>query len=272
MRILFLGDIYGRSGRDAVARHLPLLRQELSPDVVIANAENMAHGAGMTAKTCEDLLALGVDSITSGNHVWDQSEIIGYMDREPRILRPLNYPGTPPGRGFHCVTDAAGRSILVVNLMGQVMMGDPVDNPFVAVERLLERWRLGREAQAVFIDMHAQATSEKVALAHFLDGRVSAVIGTHTHIPTADAWILPGGTAFQADAGMCGDYDSVIGVRKDIPIRRFTKGMRAERFQPAEGEGTLCGVLIVTSDSTGLTTGIAPVRVGPRLANEIPRI
>lgn len=273
MRILFFGDIFGRSGRDALAAHLPALRERLRPDIIIANGENMAHGAGMTAKTCEEVFALGVDVMTSGNHAWDQTDIFPYIDREPRLLRPLNYPGSAtPGRGFYAATDVRGRTVLVVNLMGQIHMGDPLDNPFAAAAALLERWRPGREAAAIFVDFHAEATSEKVAMAHFLDGRVSAVVGTHTHIPTADAQILPGGTACQTDAGMCGDYDSVIGVRKDIPLYRFTRGMRGAKFEPASGTATVCGTLIVTDDRTGLAQAIAPVRVGPRLRNEIPEI
>lgn len=270
LRILFFGDIFGRSGRDAVAKHLPALREKLAPDLVIANAENMAHGAGMTAKTCDDLFALGIDALTSGNHVWDQSDIIPYIDREARVLRPINYPPATPGRGLCAVTDARGRTALIVNVMGQIHMGDPLDNPFTAMAALLDRHRLGREAAAIFVDFHAEATSEKMAMAHFLDGRVSAVVGTHTHIPTADSWILPGGTAYQSDAGMCGDYDSVIGVRKDIPLYRFTRRMKGEKFQPAEGEATVCGVLVETDDKTGLAKSIAPVRIGPRLAPAMP--
>jgi len=273
LRILFFGDIFGRSGRDALAAHLPALRARLAPDIVIANGENMAHGAGMTAKTCDDLFSLGINVVTSGNHAWDQSEIYSYIDREQRLLRPLNYPGpSTPGRGACAVADAKGRTVLVVNLMGQVHMGDPLDNPFAAAAALFDRWRLGREAAAIFVDFHAEATSEKMAMGHFLDGRVSAVVGTHTHVPTADAQILPGGTGFQSDAGMCGDYDSVIGVRKDIPLYRFTRGMKGARFEPAAGEATVCGTLIVTDDRTGLAQAIAPVRIGPRLRNEIPEI
>lgn len=269
MRILFLGDIMGRSGREAVETHLPNLREKLSPDAVIVNAENAAHGDGITAKICDSLFALGVDCITTGNHVWGQREAIGWIDREPRVLRPLNYPAGTPGKGLYRKVFPDGRSLVIINPMGRQWM-EALDCPFTAVQRILDTETLGRSTTAIFVDFHAEATSEKMAMAHFLDGRVSAVVGTHTHIPTADAWILPGGTAYQTDAGMCGDYDSCIGVRKDIPLQKFIRKMPGEKFIPAEGEATVCGVFIVTDEKTGLARSIAPVRVGPRLIPAFP--
>lgn len=264
MRILFLGDIMGRSGREAVALHLPDLKEKLRPDAIIVNAENAAHGDGITEKICDSLFALGVDCITTGNHVWGQREAIGYIGREPRLLRPLNYPAGTPGNGLFHKTFPDGRSLVILNAMGRQWM-EALDCPFTAIQKVLETETMGRSANAIFLDFHADATSEKMAMGHFLDGRVSAVVGTHTHIPTADAWVLPGGTAYQTDAGMCGDYDSCIGVRKDIPIHKFIRKMPGERFVPADGLATVCGVFVVTDDRSGHALSIAPVRVGPRL-------
>ncbi len=258
----------GRSGRDAVLTHLPSLRAKLKPDIVICNAENAAHGVGLTKKICEELYEAGVGCITTGNHVWDQREIILSIDQDQKLLRPVNFPKGTPGRGFN-VFNAGGARILVVNVMGRLFM-DALDDPFAAIQDLLKTNRMGSGVNAIFVDIHAEASSEKMAMAHYLDGRVSAVVGTHTHIPTADGQILPGGTAFQTDAGMTGDYDSVIGVRKDIPILRFTRKMPTEKMQPAEGEGTLCGTFVETDEKTGLATRIEPVRVGPRLHNAVP--
>ncbi len=272
MRILFLGDVMGRSGRDAVKKHLPDLRARLKPDVVIINVENAAAGAGVTIKQAEEFLADGADCLTTGNHVWDQRELIGAIDGMPRLLRPLNYPAGTPGRGLYLHTLQDGRKILVVHVMGRVFIEPQLDDPFAATENALASYRLGSGggAQAIFIDMHAEASSERMAFAHNFDGRVSAVVGTHTHIPTADMQILPKGTAYQTDVGMCGDYDSVIGVRKDIPIAKFTRKMPTERYVPAEGEATVCGTFIVTNDVTGLAVSVDAVRIGGRLQASLP--
>ena len=267
MRILFIGDVMGRSGRDAVQAHLPVLREKLQPDVVICNAENAAHGFGINKKICEDLYALGVDCVTTGNHIWDQREILLTIDQDPKLLRPANFPKGTPGRGFNLYT-LKDRKILVVNLMGRVFM-DTLDDPFAAMAEILKSYKLGANADAIFVDFHAETTSEKMAFAHCFDGQVTAVIGTHTHIPTADCQIFDGGTAFQADAGMTGDYNSVIGVKKDVPILRFTRKLPTDKMQPAEGEATLCGTLIDTSDN-GLAKSIAPVRIGGRLQSSLP--
>lgn len=268
MRILFIGDVVARAGRDALEKHLPTLKAKLKPDVVIVNGENAAHGVGITPKHCEEFYGWGADVITTGNHVWDQREIIPYIDRDPKLLRPINFPEGTMGNGAHIFQCANGEKILIINAMGQVFM-DPLESPFRAVNALVDRVRLGRDVDAIFVDFHAEATSEKMAIAHYLDGRVSAVVGTHTHIPTADHHILVGGTAFQSDAGMTGDFDSVIGVRKDIPIHRFVKKTPSERFSPSDGEATLCGCLIQTN-AKGLATSIEPVRVGGRLSQAMP--
>jgi metallophosphoesterase (TIGR00282 family) len=264
MKILFLGDVVGKAGREAVFRHLPTLRQALAPDCVIVNAENAAHGFGLTPTIADELFVAGIDCLTTGNHVWDKRELIPMLERDRRVLRPLNYPPTSPGRGAVLLECAAGR-VLVINAMARLFM-DALDDPFAAVDRELNACRLGQGADAIVLDFHGEASSEKMAMGHFCDGRASLVVGTHTHIPTADAQILNGGTAYQTDAGMCGDYDSVIGMRKESSVSRMITKMPGERFAPAEGEATVCGVLVETGPD-GLAIRIEPVRIGPRLAN-----
>lgn len=269
MRILFIGDVIGRPGRDAVAKHMPELKANLRPDVVILNGENSAHGVGITSDICKEFYQYGVDVITTGNHVWDQREIIPYIDRDPKLLRPINFPRGTPGKGFNIHELPGGRKVLVINAMGRVFMDD-LDDPFAIMNDILNTYRLGGSVNAIFVDFHAEATSEKMGMGHYLDGRVSCVVGTHTHVPTADAQILPNGTAFQTDAGMTGDFDSVIGFKKEIPILRFTRKMPTERFTPSEGEATVCGIFVETDDKTGLAKNIGPVRVGGRLKPEKP--
>ena len=271
MRILFIGDIMGRSGREALAAHLPTLKEKLAPDVVIVNGENAAHGKGITGKICKGFYDLGVDCITTGNHIWDQREIIPYIDRDKKLLRPVNFPQDTPGQGAyeHQLTD--GRSILIVNAMGRLFM-DPLDDPFAVVNKLLQTRTVTNSNKTIFIDFHAETTSEKMSFGHHFDGRVAAVIGTHTHVPTADARILSGGTAYMSDAGMSGDYDSVIGVRKEIAVHKFVKKMPGEKFIPASGPGMLCGAFVVTDDATGLARSIEPVRVGIGLSETIPAV
>jgi metallophosphoesterase (TIGR00282 family) len=237
----------------------------------VVNGENAAHGFGITKAICRELFEIGVDVITTGNHIWDQREIIPYLETEPRLLRPLNYPATAPGRGFGVVTDGRGRKILVVNLMARLFM-EPLDDPFGMIDVLLKNYPLGGAVQAIIIDFHGEATAEKMAMGHFLDGRVSFVVGTHSHIPTADAQILPLGTAYQTDAGMCGDYNSVIGMVKDVPIHRFIRKTPTERMSPAQGAGTLCGVFVETDDDTGLAKSVQPLRIGARLINSVPKV
>jgi metallophosphoesterase (TIGR00282 family) len=269
MNLLFLGDLIGKPGRDAVAEHLPALRARLNLDFVIANGENAAGGFGITRGISEDLFTTGVDVITTGNHWADQKEILAYIETEDRILRPANYPKGTPGRGANLYQTPAG-SVLVVNVMGRVFM-DALDDPFAAVERELSACPLGEGADVILVDVHAEATSEKMAMGHFCDGRASLVVGSHQHMPTADAQILPGGTAFQCDAGACADYDSVIGMDKAEPLHRFTRKISSQRFTPATGPATLCGVFVQTG-ANGLATRIEPVRVGGRLKQALPEL
>lgn len=266
MKILFIGDVVAKTGRGALAEYLPEVMDELSPDCVIVNAENAAHGLGMTGKICDEIFDLGVDCITSGNHAWDKAEIVEYIEQEPRLIRPLNYPEGTPGAGHAVLSLKNGQKILVANAMGRLFM-DPLDDPFIGTSKIIQDYKLTQGVDAIFVDIHAETTSEKMAFGHYLDGQVSAVVGTHTHIPTADAQILDGGTAYQTDAGMTGSYNSVIGFNPEAPIKRFTKKMLGGRLQPSEEEGTLCGSFIITDDRTGLATSIQSVIRGPRLTN-----
>ena len=270
MRVLFCGDIVGRSGRQAIKTHVPGLRRDLAIDFVIANGENAAGGFGITASICDELFAAGVDVISGGNHSWDQREVVGYIDSQPRLLRPANYPSATPGRGAGVFEAPRGRKVMVLNVMARLFM-DPLDDPFACVERELAKQRLGATVDAIVLDFHGEATSEKMAMGHVADGRVSLVVGTHTHVPTADAMILPGGTAYLTDAGMCGDYDSVIGMDKTVPIARFTRKLPTERLSVARGEATLCAVLVETDDKSGLARTIEPIRIGGRLAPAMPK-
>ena len=273
MRIAFFGDIVGRSGRDGLAEHLPGLRRRLGLEFVIVNAENAAAGFGITENTARELFDAGADCLTLGNHSWDQKEALTYIVREPRMIRPLNYPllSDAPGRGSQLFETERGRRVLVINLLGRVHM-DALDDPFASVDRELEACPLGAAADAIVVDIHAEATSEKMAMGHFCDGRASLVVGTHTHVPTADCQILNGGTAYQTDAGACADYDSVIGNQKDEPLRRFTTRISQSRFRPAEGPATVCGVYLETDDATGLARRIEPIRIGGRLSPAIPEV
>lgn len=268
MRILYCGDVSGASGRAAITKHLPDLRHRLRLDFVIVNGENAAHGFGLTGRICQEFYALGVDVITTGNHVWDQREIISYIDNDVKLLRPLNYPRGTPGRGAAVYDVPGGAKVLVVQVMGRLFM-DPLDDPFAAVDALLATYQLGSKVQAIVIDVHGEASSEKMALGHLADGRATLVVGSHTHVPTADAQILPGGTAYQTDAGMCGDYNSVIGVVKEPSLARFMRKMPTERLTPADGEATLCGVYVETDEVSGLARVVKPVRIGGRLAPSI---
>ena len=269
MNILLCGDVVGRSGREAIKRHLPRLKRDLNIDVAIVNAENAAHGFGLNERLAGELYDAGADILTTGNHVWDQRDLIPYIPRDQRLLRPANFPEGTPGAGWCLHPLDGGRTVLVVNLMGRLFM-DALDDPFARLGSILAQFPLGHGASAIIVDFHGEATSEKMAFGHFADGRVSAVVGTHTHVPTADAQILPGGTAFISDAGMCGDYDSVIGMQKEASVRRFVTKMPGEKGKVAEGEATLCGVFVVVDDRTGLARHIEPVRVGGRLSPHLP--
>ena len=269
MRILFCGDVVGRSGREAVLRHIPEVREKLKLDLVVVNAENAAGGFGITERLCEEFYDAGVDVLTLGNHAWAQREIVGYIDQDPKLLRPLNYPETTPGLGSGLYPTASGERALVVQVMGRLFM-EPLDDPFAAIEKVLANHRLGSTVGAIIVDIHAEATSEKMAMGHHLDGRVSMVAGTHTHVPTADAQVLPKGTAYISDVGMCGDYDSVIGMKKEAPIDRFVLKMPGPRLDAAGGEATICGSFIISDDRTGLAISIDPIRLGGLLSQTVP--
>ncbi len=270
MRILFIGDVVGRSGREALEKYLPVARAKLKPDVVIVNGENAASGIGITDKICKQFYEWGVDVITSGNHIWRQREIMHYIDKNPRLLRPINYAEPCPGKGLFKHTLQDGRTITVINAMARVFMADLVEDPFRLVREAVQKEQLGKTSHAIFIDFHGEATSEKMAFAHYFDGQVSAVVGTHTHIPTADYHVLPGGTAYMSDAGMTGDYNSVIGVKKEDPIHKFTKGTPGEKKVPADGPGMMSGCFIITNDKTGKAERIEPVRQGAVLSETLP--
>jgi metallophosphoesterase (TIGR00282 family) len=270
LRILFIGDVVGRSGRAIVSQRLPGLIADWKLDLVVLNGENSAGGFGITEAIFNEFVDTGADVVTLGNHSWDQREALVFIERSPRLVRPLNYPKGTPGRGAAMIETKNGARALVVNAMARIFM-DPLDDPFTAIEREIDACRLGRDADAILVDFHGEATSEKQAMGHFLDGRVTAVVGTHTHVPTADYQVLPGGTAFQSDAGMTGDYDSVIGMVKDEPLSRFLRRIPATKFEAATGPGTLCGLAIETDDASGLATKVAAVRLGARLEEAVPR-
>ncbi|MEM9846093.1 MAG: TIGR00282 family metallophosphoesterase [Pseudomonadota bacterium] len=272
MRLLFLGDVMGRAGRAAVIDRVASLRARLKADFIVINAENASAGAGLTAAHAKSLLDAGADCLTLGDHAFDQRDMLQFIDTEPRILRPLNYAKDVPGRGHRVFTDARGRKVLVTQVLGQVFMKRPFDDPFSAIDAVLRAHPRGGAVQASLVDIHCEATSEKMGMGHFCDGRASVVVGTHTHVPTADVQILPGGTAFQSDAGMCGDYLSVIGMDKAEPMRRFVTGMSKERFTPAMGEATLCGLFIETNDATGAAERVEMIRDGGRLCPAGPDV
>lgn len=264
MRILYCGDVVGQAGRKMITEHLPRLRAELKLDFVLVNGENAAHGFGITDKIAREMFDAGADCVTLGNHTWDQKDIVPFLDAEPRMIRPLNFPAGTPGRGAQVYRAASGRSVLVIQVMGRLFM-ESNDCPFTAADRELDKYRLGASVDAIVVDLHAEATSEKMSLGHHLDGRVSLAAGTHTHVPTDDAMILAGGTGYVSDIGMCGAYDSVIGMEKENARRRFVKRGPTQRLEPAEGEGTLSAIYVETDDRSGLATRIAPLRFGGRL-------
>ncbi len=269
MRILFIGDVVGRSGRDAIARYLPAAITDWKIDLAIVNGENSAGGFGITEAIYNEFIDAGADAVTLGNHSWNQKEALVFIERAPRLIRPINYmPGTP-GRGAALIDTKSGARALVINALGRLFM-EPVDDPFAMIDRELTACPLRQVSDAIVVDFHCEATSEKQGAGHFCDGRASLVVGTHTHIPTSDHQILPGGTAYMTDAGMTGDYDSIIGMKKDEPMRRFTTGIPSARFEPATGEGTMSGVAVETDDATGLAVKVAPVRIGGRLEPAVP--
>ncbi|MBV8938314.1 MAG: YmdB family metallophosphoesterase [Alphaproteobacteria bacterium] len=262
MKLLFCGDVVGRSGREAVLKHLPGLVKEHALDFVVVSVDNAAGGFGVSPEVAREFLNAGVDVLTGGDHIWDQKEIVPYLAQEKRLLRPANFPAAAPGAGHGVFPARDGRKVLVLHLLGQVFHKEHAACPFATADAVLESVRLGGAAQAILVDMHAEATSEKNAMGLYLDGRVSLVVGSHTHVPTADARLLPKGTAYLTDAGMCGDYNSIIGFAPEGPLTRFLTKIPKARMEPASGEGTLCGVVVETDDATGLARSIRTVRAG----------
>ena len=270
MRILFLGDVMGRAGRAAVSETLPCLREEWRLDFVVVNGENASNGMGLSGEHAKILFEAGADCVTLGDHAFDQKDMLQYIEQDSRIVRPLNFAKGAPGRGHRLFTARGGQKVLVLQALGQVFMKRAFDDPFGAVEGVLKSHPRGGLAQAIIVDMHCEATSEKMAMGHFCNGKASLVVGTHTHVPTGDAQILEGGTAYLTDAGMCGDYNSVIGMDKAEPMRRFLTGMPKGRFTPASGAATLSGVYVETDDRTGAAKRIEMVRQGGLLQQAAP--
>ena len=270
MKLLFLGDVMGRAGRAAITERLPALRAEWGLDFVVVNGENASSGVGLTGEHAKAILAAGADCVTLGDHSFDQKDMMQFIEQEPRVLRPLNYAREAPGKGARLFNATQGRKVFVAQVLGQVFMKRPFDDPFSAIDAALRSHPLGGLAQASIVDVHAEATSEKMAMGHWCDGRASLIVGTHTHVPTGDAQVLPAGSAYMTDAGMCGDYNSVIGMDKAEPMRRFITQMPRERFTPAAGEATLSGVYVVTDDRTGLAKRVTPIRIGGRLQDARP--
>ncbi len=270
MRLLFIGDVVGRSGRAIVQDKLPGLVRDWKLDLVVINGENAAGGFGITETIYHELVDAGADAITLGNHSWDQREALVFIERAPRLIRPVNYPKGAPGRGAALVEAKNGKRALVINVMGRIFM-DPLDDPFAAVEREIAACPLREAADAIVVDIHCEASSEKQAMGYFCDGRASLVVGTHTHVPTADHRIMPGGTAFMTDAGMTGDYDSVIGMLKDEPLSRFLRKIPGSKFEAAGGPATLSGIAVELDDKTGLAVSVSAVRIGAMLEQAAPQ-
>jgi metallophosphoesterase (TIGR00282 family) len=262
LKIIYIGDIVARAGREAVFNNINRLKEQYKYDVLIVNTDNAAHGFGVTPGICRDLLEKGVTAIVTGDHVWNQREIIPFLDECKQIVRPLNYPDNLPGCGAREIELITGKKILVVEVVGRLFM-EAVDCPAQAMDRLLKNYTLGRNINAVFVDIHAEATAEKIAFGHYLDGRVSAVIGSHTHVPTSDVMILPNGTAYQTDAGMCGDYSGVIGFEIEAPIDRLCRRYTGSKLVPLHGKGTLYATFIETDDTTGLAISIEQICIKP---------
>jgi len=257
MNLLFIGDVFGEAGRKAVQDVLPQLKKDRKIDFVVANGENVAHGKGITAKTAEALFAAGVDVITTGNHAFDQHEVHGYFGQQPKLLRPLNFPGDSPGRGFVVQEVYGGVQVGIVNLIGRIHM-EPADCPFAAIDELFANYQ--KQVDIWMVDMHAETTSEARAMGWHLDGRVAAVLGSHTHVQTADEEVMPLGTAFLTDAGMTGPYRSVIGMRIPQVLRKMRLGIKS-RFEPATDDVRFCGALVEIEESNGLARNIERVQV-----------
>ncbi|MDR1025933.1 MAG: TIGR00282 family metallophosphoesterase [Lactobacillus sp.] len=260
MRIFYCGDVVGRAGRDAVIDNIEHVKATYKPDVFIVNIENAAHGFGVTPGIAREFFDKGIDVLTLGNHTWKQREISPFMDQNKRLVRPLNYPEGLPGHGYCEYELANGKRILVTQVLGRLFM-DPIDNPAIALDKLLSRYILGKNIDAIFVDVHAEATAEKLAIGHYMDGKVSVVAGSHTHVPTADACIRDKGTAYITDVGMCGNYNSVLGFEIDEPINRVRQKYTGGRLVVCRDNGTMFGICVETDDKTGLATKIEQVRV-----------
>ena len=260
MRIFYCGDVVGRSGREAVLSNVEYIRKEMKPDVIVANVENASHGFGVTTGICRDFLAQGIDALVTGNHVWQQREIIPFLDESKKIIRPLNYPENLAGRGSMEIALPDGRKLLIAQVLGRLFM-EAVDCPVQAIDKLLKNYTLGRNIDAILVDIHAEATSEKISFGYYLDGRVSAVAGTHTHVPTADWRILPKGTAYITDVGMCGNYDSVLGFEVEEPVNRLARRYTGGRLSPAKGKGNVYAIMVETDDKTGLAKSIEQIKI-----------
>ena len=263
MKILFFGDVFGRSGRDTLIKKLPYFKKKLNPDFILVNGENASHGRGISQTICKDLFNAGIDIITGGNHIFDNKDVFNFINDDTRLLRPINYPIDTPGNGFG-IYEKNQKKLLVINVMGRVFM-NPLDDPFESVRKILNNNLLGKDIHASIIDMHCEATSEKMAMGFEFDGKVSLIVGTHTHIPTADAHILNNGTAYITDLGMCGDYDSIIGMDKKKSLERFKKKIPIGGISPATGEATLSGVFVETDDRNGIAKSIKPIIVDGKL-------
>ncbi len=270
MKILFLGDIVGGAGRKAIIERIGHIRQSWGLDFIVVNGENATNGMGLSEKHAKELLEAGVDCLTLGDHAFDQKDMMQFCEKETRIIRPINFAKAAPGRGTRIFQDRRGRKILIAQILGQVFMKRAFSDPFSAMDQVFSTHKLGGSVQAILLDIHCEATSEKMAMGHFCDGKASLVVGTHTHVCTGDAQILPAGTGYLSDAGMCGDYNSVIGMDKQEPLRRFITGMSKGRFEPAKGEATLSGVYVETDDRSGKAQRIEQVRIGGRLSQAGP--
>ena len=260
MKFLFFGDIFGRSGRDALIKELPSLKDKFKPDFILANGENASHGKGISQAICNDLFSAGVDVITGGNHIFDNRDVFNFINQENKLLRPCNYPIDTPGKGFE-IYEKNQKKILVINVMGRVFM-QPLDDPFEAIKKIINQQIIGENISATIIDVHCEATSEKMAIGHEFDGKVSLIVGTHTHIPTSDARILKNGTAYITDLGMCGDYNSIIGMEKEKSLERFKKKIPIKGINPATGEASLAFVFVEIDDKTGLAKSIKQIITG----------
>tara|TARA_Y100000589_G_scaffold37630_1_gene31460 strand:- start:115 stop:918 length:804 start_codon:yes stop_codon:yes gene_type:complete len=264
MKILICGDVVGRSGREIVEKEIPILRKKEKIDFVVLNGENAASGFGITKKICEKFYSIGIDVITSGNHIWDQKEILDYINKDLRLLRPCNFPMNSPGSGYGTYKIDNGKIICVINVMCRLFM-DSLESPFESVKKIIELIKSKYDDVIILVDVHGESTSEKMALAHFFDGQVNAIFGTHTHVPTADLQVLEKGSFFQTDLGMCGDYDSVIGMKKENSILKFTHKHLKLRLETASGQGTLSGTIIEINDQDNSIKGFNQILRGGKL-------